>query len=225
MIDREMDRRRALSQVPVSRETEEKFAAFIDLLDRWQRAKNLVGPATLQEVWTRHIADSAQLFALAPGSLRWLDLGSGGGFPGIILGIMLAEVGGTIDLVESNGRKCAFLREAARITGASAIVHNGRIEDLVDGFAGKIDVVTARALARLPVLVGWCSKLLTSGARGIFPKGQDVAAELTETARYWKLSATQVPSKIEASGRIVIIDSLEGCHHDRTFSSASARAG
>lgn len=204
------DRQRALSLTPVSRETEERLAVLVAELERWQAAKNLVSTATLADVWTRHIADSLQLFALAPEARRWLDLGSGGGFPGIVIGICLAEAGtGQIDLIESNSRKCAFLRHAARVTGARVRVHQSRIEDAVGQFTGKVDVVTARALAALPQLLDWCEDLLRTGSLGLFPKGQHLDAELTDSARYWKIQASTVSSVTDDAARILLVRSAE----------------
>ncbi|PZU87066.1 MAG: 16S rRNA (guanine(527)-N(7))-methyltransferase RsmG [Chelatococcus sp.] len=204
------DRRRALRLTPVSRETEERLALLAAELQRWQAAKNLVSTATLRDVWTRHIADSLQLFRLAPEARRWLDLGSGGGFPGLVLGICLAETeGGHIDLVESNSRKCAFLRHAARVTGAPVTVHAARIEDVIADFTGKVEVVTARALAPLPQLIEWCEELLRTGTIGLFPKGQHLDAELTEASRYWKIQATTVVSVTDAAAGIVMLRSAE----------------
>lgn len=199
------DRQRGLSLTPVSRETEERLAILVAELERWQRAKNLVSTATLDEVWTRHIADSLQLFDHAPEARRWLDLGSGGGFPGLVVGIRLAEVGGHIDLVESNARKCAFLRHAARLTGAAVTVHAARIEDAMPQFLGKVDVVTARALASLPLLLDWCKDLLRTGVIGVFPKGQHLDAELTEASKYWKIQASTFPSVTDSAARILVI--------------------
>ena len=199
------DRQRGLSLTPVSRETEERLAVLVAELERWQRAKNLVSTATLDEVWTRHIADSLQLFDHAPEARRWLDLGSGGGFPGLVLGIRLAEVGGHIDLVESNARKCAFLRHAARLTGAAVTVHAARIEDAMPQFLGKVDVVTARALASLPLLLDWCKDLLRTGVIGVFPKGQHLDAELTDASKYWKIQASTFPSVTDSAARILVI--------------------
>lgn len=204
------DRQRALRLTPVSRETEERLALLVAELERWQAAKNLVSSATLGDVWTRHIADSLQLFSLASDKRNWLDLGSGGGFPGLVIGICLAETGaGQIDLVESNSRKCAFLRHAARVTGARVRVHPARIEDVASTFAGKVDVVTARALAALPQLLGWCEELLRTGTLGLFPKGQHLDAELTDSARYWKIQATTVSSVTDAAARILMVRSAE----------------
>lgn len=203
------DRDRALRLTPVSRETQERLALLVAELARWQKAKNLVSSATLADVWTRHVADSLQLFTIAPDARRWLDLGSGGGFPGLVLGICLAETGGHIDLVESNARKCAFLRHAARVTGAPVTVHAARIEDAIEKFTGKIDVVTARALAPLPNLLGWCKELLRTGTLGLFPKGQYLDAELTEASKCWKIQASTVTSVTDPAARILVIRGAE----------------
>lgn len=203
------DREHAFRLTPVSRETEQRLAVLVTELARWQQAKNLISGATLDEVWTRHVADSLQLLDHASQARRWLDLGSGGGFPGLVLGIQLAELGGHIDLVESNARKCAFLRHAARLTGASVTVHNARIEDVVDGFAGKVEAVTARALAPLPLLLDWCKELLRTGVTGVFPKGQHLEAELTAAAKYWKIQATTFPSLTDSAAAILVISGAE----------------
>jgi 16S rRNA (guanine527-N7)-methyltransferase len=204
------DRSRALALTPVSRETEDKLALLVDELHRWQLAKNLVSSATLTDVWTRHIADSLQLFGLAPEAETWLDLGSGGGFPGLVIGICLAERGhGKIHLVESNSRKCAFLRHAARLTGAPVTVHQARIEDVVEDFSGKVDVVCARALAPLPLLLDWSNELLRSGALGLFPKGQHLDSELTEAAKYWKIQASTVSSVTDSAARVLLVRAAE----------------
>jgi 16S rRNA (guanine527-N7)-methyltransferase len=199
----------ALRLTPVSRETEERLALLVAELARWQKAKNLISSATLADVWTRHVADSLQLFTLAPEAKRWLDLGSGGGFPGLVLGICLAETGGHIDLVESNARKCAFLRHAARLTGAPVTVHAARIEDVIGEFTGKVDVVTARALAPLPNLLGWCKELLRTGTLGLFPKGQYLDAELTEASKYWNIQASTIVSVTDPAARILMIRGAE----------------
>lgn len=199
-------RRTALGLTPVSRETVERLDILVAELGRWQKAKNLVSEATLAEVWTRHIADSLQLFRHAPdGARRWLDLGSGGGFPGLVLGICLAETGGHIDLVESNARKCAFLRHVARLTGAPVTVHAERIEQAMPRFVGKVDVVTARALAPLPQLLDWCKELLRTGVTAVFPKGQHLDAELTEASKSWTLQALTFPSVTDPAARILVI--------------------
>jgi 16S rRNA (guanine527-N7)-methyltransferase len=202
------DRQHAFRLTPVSRETERRLAVLVTELARWQQAKNLISGATLDEVWTRHVADSLQLLGHAPQARRWLDLGSGGGFPGLVLGIQLAELGGHIDLVESNARKCAFLRHAARATGAAATIHEGRIEALAPGFVGQAEIVTARALAPLAQLVAWTEPLLKTGTIGLFPKGREVQSELTEAAKSWRLDADLIPSRTDSEAGIVRIRSL-----------------
>src|SRR5262245_20557620 len=145
----------ALALTPVSRETEARLDRYLDLLRQWQAKTNLVAPSTLPHLWTRHVADSLQLLTLAPSAKTWVDLGSGGGFPGVVLACALvATPGSAVHLVERNAKKAAFLREALRITSAPGIVHLDEIEDIVDSIAGPIDCVTARALAPLHQLIG-----------------------------------------------------------------------
>jgi 16S rRNA (guanine527-N7)-methyltransferase len=210
------DRARALQLVDVSRETTARLDRFADLLLAWQSKINLVAPASLSRLWTRHIADSLQLLTLVedlpdlPASpLVWVDLGSGGGFPGIIVACALADrPGATVHLVESNLKKVAFLREAIRVTGAPARVHAMRIEDFAASFAERPDVVSARALAPLPDLLKLAFPLLKTGATGLFLKGQDVEAELTAASKYWKFELQLVPSVTSPDGRIVVVRGL-----------------
>jgi 16S rRNA (guanine527-N7)-methyltransferase len=204
------DRARALSLTPVSRETAERLDRFTELLLRWQRTNNLVAPSTLPSLWTRHIADSLQLLDLAPEARTWIDLGSGAGFPGLVLAIALADApGAMVHLVESNAKKAAFLREAQRVTGAIATVHLQRIEDFAVSFDGRADVVTARAVAPLKSLLSHCFPLLgKSGAMGLFPKGQHAELELADAAGELKsrgIHAELVPSRTDPSGRIVVV--------------------
>jgi 16S rRNA (guanine527-N7)-methyltransferase len=181
------DKVAALRLAPVSRETVERLDAFVALLLEWQAKTNLVAPSTLPHLWTRHIADSLQLFSIAPHIGTWIDLGSGGGFPGIVVACALSSVDGEMHLVERNGKKAAFLREALRVTGAPGAVHPIEIADFVDSFSAPADYITARALAPLKVLVDLSAPLIARGATALFLKGQDVEAELTEATRYWKL--------------------------------------
>ncbi|MBB3811035.1 16S rRNA (guanine(527)-N(7))-methyltransferase RsmG [Pseudochelatococcus contaminans] len=192
---------------PVSRETCDRLVALVQELHRWQKVKNLVGPSTLDDVWTRHILDSLQLFSIAPEAQRWVDMGSGAGFPGLVIGLLLAERGeGNIHLIESNGRKCAFQRHAIRVTGARAIVHDKRIESVVPALLNEnIEVVTARALAPLTDLLDLSKDLLRNGAIGVFPKGQDWESELTKVPKSWKLTLDHYPSKIESRSRILVV--------------------
>ena len=204
------DKASALVLSPVSRETEARLDRYIDLLREWQAKTNLVAPSTLPQLWTRHIADSLQLLSLAPSAKIWMDLGSGGGFPGVVLACALAESpGATVHLVERNAKKAAFLREALRITAAPGVVHLAEIGDTVDRFAGPIDCVTARALAPLHQLIGFVEPLVKKGATALFLKGQDVEAELTEATRYWKIEPKLYPSRTGGQGWIVELDRIE----------------
>jgi 16S rRNA (guanine527-N7)-methyltransferase len=204
------DRARALALTPVSRETSDRLDRFVALLMEWQQRMNLIAPSTEPIVWTRHIADSLQLLALAPQARTWVDLGSGAGFPGLAIACALAETpGACVHLVESSTKKAVFLREAVRATGAPAVVHAVRIVDFVENIADSIEVVTARALAPLAELLVAAYPLLKRGALGLFPKGQDVGAELTEAAKCWNLQATLAPSRTEPKARIIVLRGLE----------------
>jgi 16S rRNA (guanine527-N7)-methyltransferase len=203
------DKGAALALVGVSRETEARLDRYVELLREWQAKTNLVAPSTLPKVWTRHIADSLQLLALAPLAKIWIDLGSGGGFPGVVLACALAETeGACVHLVEHNAKKAAFLREALRLTAAPGVVHLAEIGDTVDRFAGPVDCVTARALAPLNQLLGYAKPLVQRGAKALFLKGQDVEAELTEATRYWKIEL-KLHSSRTGGGWIVELDKIE----------------
>jgi 16S rRNA (guanine527-N7)-methyltransferase len=197
------------SDLNVSRETFEKLELLERELRRWQAIKNLVGPATLDQIWERHIVDSLQLLNLAPDAGTWLDLGSGAGFPGLVLAIAGAERGLNVHLVESNSRKCAFLRHISRLTGSAATVHEARLETVIPGFVDKADVVSARALAALSQLLDWTAPLLKAGTIGLFPKGRDVEIELTEARKQWTFEAETLPSSTDSSARILRITSIE----------------
>jgi 16S rRNA (guanine527-N7)-methyltransferase len=204
------DRARALALMPVSDETRTKLDAFVALLINWQRRINLVAAATLPQLWTRHIADSLQLLRLAPEARIWVDLGSGGGFPGIPIACALAgRPGAAVHLVESNGKKAAFLREAVRVTGAPAIVHAERIEKFGDSAPAHIDVVTARALAPLKLLYELAMPFLARETVGLFLKGQDIEAELTEAAKYWTVQYGLQASLTGSDSRVVVVRRLE----------------
>jgi 16S rRNA (guanine527-N7)-methyltransferase len=208
-LDLKSDKARALALISVSRETENRLDRFVDVLLLWQSKLNLIAPSTLRELWTRHIADSLQLLPLAPDARTWVDFGTGGGFPGAAIACALADKpGAKVHLVESNGKKVAFLREAVRATGAPAIVHLERAEKFGESCAEPVHVVTARALAPLKTLCDQAFPLMSRGAIGLFPKGQDVDAELTDAAKYWRLEATRVSSKTNPEGSIVVIRSL-----------------
>jgi 16S rRNA (guanine527-N7)-methyltransferase len=204
------DRNRALALTPVSRETVGRLDLFVECLLRWQKTTNLIGPSTASKLWTRHIADSLQLLTLAPEAKVWIDLGSGAGFPGLVIACALAgRAGAAVHLIESNAKKAAFLREAARVTDAPALVHHMRIEAFAGVPRGAPDVITARALAPLNVLLGYVKPLMKSGAQALLLKGPDVEAELTEAAKYWSIQATLVSSRTAATSNIVNIRGLE----------------
>jgi 16S rRNA (guanine527-N7)-methyltransferase len=204
------DRDQALALTPVSRETLDRLDRFVATLLGWQQRMNLIASSTEPKVWTRHVADSLQLIALAPQARTWVDLGSGGGFPGLVIACALADRPGVrVHLVESSTKKAAFLREASRAAGAPAEVHVVRIEDFVENFAAPVDVVTARALAPLADLLAAAYPLLTNGAVGLFPKGQDVGSELTQAAKCWSIQSSLVPSLTDLKGQIVRITGIK----------------
>ena len=204
------DRDRALTLINVSRETLDRLDRYVATLLTWQQRINLIAPSTEPKIWTRHIVDSLQLLALAPQARSWVDLGSGGGFPGLAIGCALADVPkARVHLVESSTKKAAFLREATRIIGAPAEVHAVRIEDFVENFSAPVDVVTARALAPLAELLAAAYPLLKTGAVGLFPKGQDVGSELTQAAKCWTIRSSLAPSLTDPKGQIVCITSIE----------------
>jgi 16S rRNA (guanine527-N7)-methyltransferase len=186
----------------VSRETLDRLETFVALLVKWQKAINLVGRSTLNDIWYRHIWDSAQLVDHIPGPARdpgrrWLDLGSGAGFPGLVLAIM---GWGPIDLVESDARKGQFLREAARLCGADVTIHNSRIEDLAPFSA---DLVTARALAPLDRLCALAQPFVAQDTVLLFLKGQDVDTELTKARKNWTMDIERSPSRTDPAGTIL----------------------
>jgi 16S rRNA (guanine527-N7)-methyltransferase len=195
----------------VSRETMERLGRYESLLIKWQKSINLVSASTLPELWRRHMLDSAQLAALAPESTRrWADLGSGGGFPGLVVAILLAgRPGFELHLVESDQRKCIFMREVARATEASATVHNCRIEDFAAG-QGTFDVVSARALAPLERLLGWAAPLFGPQTIGLFLKGQGVQDELTLARKSWIFEADHHPSQSDPAGSVLMLRGLHG---------------
>ncbi|CAO3449811.1 16S rRNA (guanine(527)-N(7))-methyltransferase (EC 2.1.1.170) [Azospirillum argentinense] len=191
------------AETGVSRETLDRLAAYEATLRKWQPKINLVGPSTLPDAWRRHFLDSAQLFLLLPEGARVLvDLGSGAGFPGLVLAIMGVP---EVHLVESDSRKCAFLREAARVAGAPVTVHNKRIEAVPPIAA---DVVTARALAPLNDLLNWAHPFLQDRGAALFPKGQNVADELTDTTKYWKIRIERFDSRTDPTGTILRVSGI-----------------
>ena len=204
------DKAAALKLTPVSRETAARLDRYVDLLVEWQAKTNLIAPSTLPQLWTRHISDSLQLLDLAPSAKTWLDFGSGGGFPGVVLACAMAEhPGASVQLVERNAKKAAFLREALRVTGAAGTVILADIGDYVDSLQTPIDCVTARAVAPLHMLLGYAEPLIRRGAKALFLKGQDVESELTEATKYWNIEPNLHSSRTGGHGWIVELNAIE----------------
>ena len=199
---------RELPGPALSREALERLEHLEALVRRWTERINLVAPSTLPDLWTRHIADSAQLWPLAPpGAAAWTDLGSGAGFPGLVLAVLAADAGGPqVTLIESDTRKCAFLRTAARELGLRVTVLDRRAEAAPPQSA---PVVSARALAPLPALLPLVARHLAPGGTALLPKGRDFAAELDAArAAGWRFHAEAVPSATDASARILRLTDL-----------------
>ncbi len=187
----------------VSRETLRKFRSYADLLIDWQASINLVSENTLKDLWRRHVWDSVQLARFIPKDPCVItDLGSGAGFPGLMLSILLDI---EVNLVDSSGKKVAFLREAARVTDANVILHQGRIEELV---LPKSDLVTARALAPLGKLLNLAAPVLSAGGKCLFLKGARAEEELTDARKEWKMTVRRFPSATDANGVILSIQDI-----------------
>ena len=197
--------------VDVSRETLDRLKLYAGLVGRWQKAQNLVAPSTLGDIWRRHIADSAQLAPLFPAAQSWLDLGSGAGFPGLVIAICLADRKNfCLHLVESNSRKVAFLRAVIRETGISAQVHDSRIESFSWPEYGSPDVISARALASLTELCGLAAPFMSEKTVAIFHKGWEYEAEIKSALHDWNLDLVVRKSVVDAGGRLIEIRALEG---------------
>jgi 16S rRNA (guanine527-N7)-methyltransferase len=205
----ESDRAAALKLFPLPAAIEARFAIYAELLRKWQKTINLVAASTLPQLWIRHFADCLQVQAAAPDARHWVDLGSGAGFPGLVTAIRLADTpGAKVHLIESDQRKCAFLREVSRETQAPAEVHQGRIEDIVPHLPAPIDAVSARALATLPVLLGYAGELLENGAVGLFLKGEHFGPELTELSgldSFANYEVTTIRSATSDLGRLLVV--------------------
>ncbi len=193
---------------PVSRETAERLAAYVALLEKWTPRINLVSAATLREVWTRHILDSLQLHDLA-GAVggHWADLGSGGGLPGLVVAILAAAEAPDlrVTLVESDQRKAAFLSAALRETGVRATVRAERIEALPPLAA---DIVSARALAPLDRLLGYAARHMHPSGKAFFPKGRNCEAELAEALASWRFRYQKHPSRTDSQAVILQIEDI-----------------
>jgi 16S rRNA (guanine527-N7)-methyltransferase len=193
----------------VSRETADRLNQFANLFQKWSKSINLVAPSTRDDAWQRHIADSAQIFALAPRPGTWVDLGSGGGFPGIITAILLAERGeGWVHLVESNNKKAGFLRVALMETGARGSVHPVRIED-APAFVPECHYLSARALADLEKLLGYASPwMIGKGSTAFFHKGRDYQAEIENAHGSWKFDLVRHDSSVQPDSVVLEISNL-----------------
>lgn len=201
---------RLLRDLDVSRETEERLTIFVALFQKWAKAINLVAPSTLLEVWNRHIVDSAQIYALRPGARVWADLGSGGGFPGIVTGILLAGIGdGWVHLVESNNKKAAFLRTAILETGARASVHAIRIEQ-APAVIERCDAISARALADLDLLLEfglpWAER--NPDLSFFLHKGRDYQREVDKALGRWRFDLVKHASVVEPDSVVLEIAKL-----------------
>ncbi|MER8652172.1 MULTISPECIES: 16S rRNA (guanine(527)-N(7))-methyltransferase RsmG [unclassified Mesorhizobium] len=193
---------------PVSRETFDRLVAFEQLFLKWNRSINLAAPSTLDDVWGRHILDSAQLARIAPQAKRWADLGSGGGFPGLVLAFLLVErEGASIDLVESNRKKASFLQAVIGQFGLPARVVARRIDDSY-ALVSAPEIITARALAALPALLDLSAPWLTKGSRALFHKGRDYRSEVEESTHRWAFDLVEHPSMTDAHGVILEVTDL-----------------
>ena len=194
----------------VPRETIHSLTRYADLLAHWQKTANLVAPSTLRQLWSRHFADSAQLRALAPEARLWLDLGSGAGFPGLVVAILQAgRPEFRMHLVESNRKKCAFLAEVARAAKAPVEIHAERIEELAESAQSlRPDVVSALALAPLPRLLELASPFFGPRTRGLFLKGREAQSEIDAAKKEWDFSVRLHPSLTAADSHIVEVTGL-----------------
>lgn len=188
-------------------DTANRLSIYLEVLEQWNRRINLVSADSMTDPWCRHFFDSAQVVAMLPaGSPVVVDLGSGAGFPGLVLAVMSSA---RVHLVESNTRKCAFLREAARLTRTSIAIHNKRIESFP---AANADVVTARACAPLTRLLNFAAPLLSDTGFSIFLKGKSAEAELTQARKAWKMQVSTIPSRTDPHGVILKISDIGPRH-------------
>jgi 16S rRNA (guanine527-N7)-methyltransferase len=202
------DRAAARGLLPIGPDVEARLAIYAELLLKWQKTINLVSASTLPQIWTRHFADSLQVLAAAPHVAQWVDLGSGAGFPGLVTAIALADTpGAKVHLIDSDQRKCAFLREVSRETKSPAIIHNGRIEDIASEISEPIGAVSARALAPLPQLLSYAQVFLEKGALGVFLKGEHAEEELTDLSVRSKYSIVMQKSRTSNSAQLLIVSS------------------
>ena len=198
----------------VPRETIHRLTRYAEILEQWQKRTNLVSPSTLPVLWSRHFADSAQLCGLASKARLWLDLGSGAGFPGLVVAVIQAgRPDFHMHLVESNRKKCAFLAEVARQTKAPVDIHAMRIEELAECAQSlKPDVVSARALAPLPRLFELAAPFFGEGTKGLFPKGREAETEIAAARQEWEFAFRLSPSITANDSHIVEVTGLKPRH-------------
>ncbi|MEJ6708590.1 MAG: 16S rRNA (guanine(527)-N(7))-methyltransferase RsmG [Amylibacter sp.] len=201
MIDPNADLKAVCEHFSVSRETFEKLQIYQELLVKWNRSINLVGKTTVATAPVRHFADSLQLWLLRSEFENWVDIGSGAGFPGMVLAI-LSNGDGNFHFVESDARKCAFLRNVSRETNTPTTVHTKRIEEIVDLHA---DIVSARALASVAQLFGYSEKLMNPNAICLYLKGQNCDSELEEASRFWTFEAEKFASETDRNATVLRI--------------------
>ncbi len=192
----------------VSRETSDKLTLFANIVEKWTPKINLISKASVPYIWQRHIEDSIQIYSLVPPVSSWVDLGSGGGFPAIVVALLAQQDGrnSKFTLVESDQRKCVFLRTAIRELGLKVEVLNDRIENIPPLEA---NVVSARALAELPLLIGLASRHMKSDGIAIFPKGKNWKVEDAKARKSWAYSNESIPSKTDPSAAILKIKEIK----------------
>lgn len=204
------------AQTNVSRETLERCKIYVDVLKDWNSRMNLVARSTLDDVWHRHMLDSAQVYPLISQDAKTLvDLGSGAGFPGLVLAAMGVP---NVNLVESTGKKCAFLQAAANAMGVTIKIHNSRIEALNPFVA---DVITARALAPLDKLLGYAQRFSGPSTQHIYLKGQHIGDELTEAHKIWNMKVDRRPSITDPRGSVLSVCEVSHVQSDRIHSPSS----
>jgi len=201
----ENDRAVFLAAHDVSRETLARLDSVIDTLDSWRLRSNLIGPREWPHIWQRHVWDCLQLLDHIPETARVVDLGSGAGFPGLI--IAAARPKGHVTMIESVGKKAAFLRAAILAADLPADVIQGRVESAE---AGPADIVTARAFAPLPRLLDYAAPWMKNGAKGLFLKGERWEEELTDARQRWNFAYEAIPSRSGGSGVVLIVRELRG---------------
>ncbi len=194
----------------VSDDAIHKLGIYEALVQKWQPAQNLIAPKTLDDIWFRHIADSTQICAAYPQARRWVDMGSGAGFPGLVTAILLADLDEdySVDMIESNGRKAMFLRTVARELGLNVTVHNGRIESVLAQWDQPIDAFSARALTSFANLCSFVHPFISETCVGVFHKGREFDRELAEASVDWTVDLIQKPSRTDPDARIVLLKRL-----------------